>query len=353
MPSSTTVLTTRPWGIAPDGTAVQSFTLANEVLAVEVLSYGARVTSLLAPDRDGERADVVLGFAALAPYVEDTAFLGCTVGRYANRIAQGRFRLDGETYQLDRNDGPHTLHGGADGLWHRNWAAESLPDGVAFHVTSPAGEGGFPGTLSVVARYRLHGNRITLEYEATTDQTTVVNLTNHAYFNLAGEGSATVLDHELQIHADAFTPIDAQAIPLGDHEPVAGTAFDFTVPRALGERIHDPDPQLANGHGYDHNFVLRGERGVLHPAAAVHHRPSGRLLEIATTEPGVQCYSGNYLDGTTQGRSGRPYGWRSALCLETQHFPDSPNQPAFPSTVLRAGDTFRSTTVWMVSVRRE
>lgn len=350
MTSSAVTVTSRPWGIAPDGSAALSFSLANDELALEVLSFGARVTSLLAPDRAGNVGDVVLGFAALEPYTEHTAFLGCTVGRYTNRIARGRFALEGKTYQLSVNDGENTLHGGADGLWHRNWEGHVLPDGVEFRIESPDGDQGFPGKLQVTARYRLEGPKVVLEYEAVTDATTVVNLTNHAYFNLAGEGSATVLDHELQIEADAFTAIDGSAIPLGSNDPVAGTPFDFTAPRPVGERIHETHPQLINGRGYDHNFVLRGAAGSLRPAATVVHRESGRRLLVETTQPGVQFYSGNYLDGNLLGRSGRPYHWRSALCLETQHFPDSPNQPSFPSTVLRAGETFRSTTVWTLGV---
>lgn len=344
-------VTSRPFGIAPDGSAALSFLIRNDKLQLEVLSFGARVTSLLVPDRDGNLADIVLGFAALQPYMEDTAFLGCTVGRYANRIDKGRFTLNGKDYQLDTNDGANTLHGGSDGLWHRNWDARVLADGVEFNITSPDGDQGFPGTLSVTARYRLEGNQVVMEYEATTDQTTVVNLTNHAYFNLAGEGSATVLDHVLEIAADSFTAIDETAIPLGSNDPVAGTPFDFTSPRPIGERIHETHPQLLNGRGYDHNFVLRAGQGSSpHPAATVVHAASGRRLEVATTEPGVQFYSGNYLDGTRIGKAGSPYGFRSALCLETQHFPDSPNHPDFPNTVLQPDQTFRSTTTWTLGI---
>ena len=353
MPSSPVTVTTRPWGIAPDGSAAQSFTISNGTLQLEVLSFGARVTSLLAPDRDGNQGDIVLGYSALEPYVEDTAFLGCTVGRYANRIGRGRFTREGRTYQIDTNDGANTLHGGSDGLWHRNWNATVLADGVEFSLQSPDGDQGFPGALSVVARYRLEGSQIRMEYEATTDQTTVLNLTNHAYFNLAGEGSATVLDHELQIEADAFTGIDAEALPLGTNDPVAGTPFDFTAPHCIGDRIHEPHPQLVNGRGYDHNFVLRGDAGTLRTAATAIHPGTGRKLEVSTTEPGVQFYSGNYLDGSTVGKAGLPYHWRSAFCLETQHFPDSPNQPQFPSTVLHPGESFRSTTVWTLSTVTE
>lgn len=344
--ASAAVVTTRSWGISPDGSAAQSFTIANDALELEVLSFGARVTALRAPDRHGNQGDIVLGYSNLEQYLEDKAFLGCTVGRYANRIANGRFILQGQTYQLSVNDPPNTLHGGADGLWHRNWAATILPDGVEFSIQSPADDQGFPGAIAVTARYRLQGRQITMEYEASTDLTTVLNLTNHTYFNLAGEGTATVLDHVLQIHADAFTPTDDTGIPLGSNVPVAGTPFDFTQPHTVGERIHAADLQLQRGRGYDHNFVLRGDPGSLRPAAVAIDPGSGRRLEVSTTEPGVQFYSGNYLDGSTQGKSGSPYHWRSALCLETQHFPDSPNQPTFPSTVLEPGQVFHSTTAW-------
>lgn len=349
MAESTVHLTSRPWGIAPDGSAVQSYTLSNGVLTLEVLSFGARVTSLRVADREGNVADVVLGYAALATYQEDKAFLGCTVGRYANRIAQGRFSLGDETYQLEINNGPNTLHGGPTGLWNRNWEGHALPDGVEFRVTSPDGDGGFPGAVAVTARYRLEGNQVVMEYEGTTDKDTVLNLTNHAYFNLEGEGSASVLGHELQIEADAFTPISDDAIPLGGSEAVEGSPFDFRSARAISDGIHEPHPQLVSGKGYDHNFVLKGGGTELRKAARVVHPPSGRSLEVWTTEPGVQFYSGNYLDGSTVGKTGSPYVFRGAFCLETQHFPDSPNQPDFPSTLLRPGEIFRSTTVWKLN----
>ncbi len=347
MAASRTTVSSRPFGIAAaDGSLVQCFTIANDELRLEVITFGGRLVSLWAPDRDGNLSDVVLGYPGMEAYEADTAFLGCTVGRYANRIANGRFSLDGSTYALNRNDGANTLHGGADGLWHQNWATQVLPDGVELKLRSPAGAQGFPGTVEVTARYRLEGNTVCLEYEATTDQLTVLNLTNHAYFNLAGEGVDTVLDHELQIEADAFTPIDASALPLGGNQPVEATPFDFRTPRIIGSRIREEHPQLKNGRGYDHNFVLRGEPGSLHPAATAVHPLTGRKLEVATTEPGVQFYTGNYLDGSTVGKGGSPYLWRSAFCLETQHFPDSPNRPEFPSTVLRPGETMRSNTRW-------
>lgn len=344
-----TSVRSRPFGITPDGSVAQLFTLSNDVLTLEVTTYGGRLVALRAPDRAGNVSDVVLGYPGVEPYTEDTAFLGCTVGRYANRIANGRFALDGTTYELSRNDGANTLHGGAGGLWSRNWEGRALEDGIELTLNSPDGEDGFPGNVSVTASYRLHGNTVELGYQATTDQPTVLNLTNHAYWNLAGEGADTVLDHEVQIEADAFTPIDAQAIPLGGDRAVEGTPFDFRQLRAISERIREADTQLENGRGYDHNFVLRGEPGALRTAATVVHGPTGRKLEVLTTEPGVQFYSGNYLDGSTVGKNGSPYLWRSALCLETQHFPDSPNQAGFPTTVVRPGETLRSATRWVLT----
>jgi aldose 1-epimerase len=349
MATSAVNITSRAWGIAPDGSAVQSFRLTNGLLTLELLSFGGRVAALHVPDRDGNIADVVLGYNALEHYMEDTAFLGCTVGRYANRIAAGQFSLDGESYQLPRNNGPNTLHGGPTGFWNRNWDSQVLADGVEFRVASPDGDGGFPGQVEVVARFRLEDNQVVMEYEATTDKLTVLNLTNHAYFNLAGEGSTTVLDQQMQIEADAFTPINEDAIPTGGDQPVHGTPFDFLVPHAIGERIHETHPQLVSGKGYDHNFVLKGEG--LRRAARAEHTASGRSLEVWTTEPGVQFYSGNYLDGSTVGKGGSPYTFRSGFCLETQHFPDSPNHPEFPSTELKPGVTFRSSTVWKFNER--
>lgn len=346
MVTSATRVSQRPWGIAPDGSAVQCFTLANDDLQLEVISYGARVASVHVPDRHGNLSDVILGFGALEPYTRDKAFLGCTVGRYANRIAKGRFVLDGTEYTLSVNNGPNTLHGGADGLWHKNWTGTEIPGGVEFTLSSPDGDQGFPGAVSVVARFRLEGNSVDLEVEATTDRLTVVNLTNHAYFNLAGEGSGTILDHRLQINADGFTPVDETAIPLGEIAAVQGTPFDFTTPHAIGDHIHDADEQLNNGHGYDHNYVLRGEAGELRTAAVATDPVSGRRLTVQTTQPGMQFYTGNYLDSSMVGRGGSPYRFREGFCLETQHFPDSPNQPAFPSTELRPGEHFTTRTVW-------
>lgn len=342
--NSVTAVTGRQVGTYPEGSPVQSFTLSNDMLQLEILSYGARITSLTAPDRESVPADVVLGYADWQAYLTDDKFLGCTAGRFANRIKGGRFSLDGETYRLSVNNGPNTLHGGAGGFFRRNWEARVVDDGVSLSLVSEEGDQGFPGTLRATVTYRLQGDTVRIDYRATTDRPTVVNLTNHAYFNLAGEGSPSILDHELTLEADGFVPTDATGIPLGFLAPVKDTPFDFTAPRRVGERIEAEDEQLRAGSGYDHTFVLRGQEGVLRRAATVTHAGSGRRLEIATTEPGVQFYSGNYLSGSGGGRSGRPYERRSALCLETQHFPDSPNQTDFPTTTLRPGALFESTT---------
>ncbi len=339
----------RTAGAYSNGTPARIFTLSNGMLQMEVLTYGARLISLLAPDRDGKVADVVLGYADGSAYLTDDKFLGCTAGRFANRIAEGRFALDGKTYSLDINNGPNTLHGGAEGFHRRNWTAEPTEDGVRLTLVSPDGDGGFPGTLTATVQIRLAGDSIVLEYLATTDKPTVVNLTNHAYFNLAGEGFPSILDHRLVIHADRFLATDATGIPLGSPRAVAGTPFDFTEPHAMGERIGEENEQIRCGTGYDHTFVLHGPSGELKLAATVTHPASGRRLDIATTEPGVQFYSGNYLNGSGSGQSGRPYGRRSAFCLETQHFPDSPNRPEYPTTVLRPGEEFRSITTLKLS----
>ena len=342
-------VTRSPFGKLPDGTAVESFTLRNaHGVEVRAITYGAIIVSLRVPDRAGRLDDVVLGHDDLAGYVAKPAYFGAVVGRYGNRIAKGRFTLDGKTYTLATNNGPNHLHGGRRGFDKVVWKAEpsATAASVTLRYTSPDGEEGYPGTLAARVTYTLTDkDELVFEYAATTDKATPLNLTQHSYFNLAGAGSgADILGHELTLDADRFTPVDATLIPLGTLATVSGTPFDFRKPTAIGARIGQDDEQLKRGGGYDHNFVINGE-GLRHAARVVDPK-TGRTMDVATTEPGVQFYSGNFLDGTITGKGGTVYKRRSALCLETQHFPDSPNQPDFPSTVLRPGETFRSTTVF-------
>lgn len=349
------------FGQLPDGRATQLYTLRHtNGFQAEISDFGGTVVRLLAPDRDGKLADVVLGFDSIEPYPKRSPFFGAIVGRVGNRIAGGTFTLDGETYTLATNNSPAgrpcTLHGGVVGFDKVLWDATiTTRDGMpALRLTyaSKDGEEGFPGTLNVEVVYSLTpDNGLRIDYTATTDKPTPVNLTNHSYFNLRGEGEGTILDHEVTIQAARYTPVGAGLIPTGELAPVAGTPFDFTTPHRVGERIGQRDPQLENANGYDHNFVLDAARGQLALAATVFEPESGRVLEVLTTEPGVQFYSGNFLNGRLTGKSGKPYVFRGALCLETQHFPDSVNQPSFPSTVLRPGETYRSTTVYRFSTR--
>jgi len=348
----------KAFGKTTSGESVELYTLSRAGAAtVAITNLGGFVVSMLAPDRAGRSADVTLGFTGLSGYLADTSYFGCLVGRYANRIAKAAFSLDGKRYALSANDGPNTLHGGPTGFCRRLWAAKvkSGQDGDALELTyvSRDGEEGYPGTLTATVVYSLREDGgLVIDYSATTDAPTVVNLTNHAYFNLAGEGEGTILDHELQLEADAFTPVDATLIPTGELRPVAGTPFDFRKPVAIGARIDAADEQMKFGRGYDHNFVVRGSPGTLRLAARVVDKKSGRELEMFTTEPGVQFYTGNFLDGKTLGKAGKPYLKRGALCLEAQHYPDSPNQPAFPSAVLRPGQVYRQTTVYRLSVAK-
>ena len=345
----------KPFGQSAAGQSFL-FTLAREgAPTVVVTNQGGFVVSILAPDRAGKTADVTLGYADYSGYQTAKDYLGCLVGRYANRIARGEFALDGKKYTLARNNGPNTLHGGPTGFQTRLWTPKvvSGPDGDALELTyvSKDGEEGYPGTLTAKVVYSLRKDGgLVLDYTATTDAPTIVNLTNHAYFNLAGEGQGTILGQEMQIEADGYTPVDATLIPTGKTQPVEGTPFDFRKPVAIGARIDAADEQLKAGGGYDHNFVLRGKSGELRLAARVRDPKSGRVLEVFTTEPGIQFYSGNFLDGTAVGKSGQPYVRRAAFCLEAQHFPDSPNQPSFPPVVLRPGQTYRQTTVYRVTV---
>ncbi|MEV7422433.1 MULTISPECIES: aldose epimerase family protein [unclassified Streptomyces] len=338
------------FGRLPDGTKVHRWTLENGGTRLRVLSYGGIVQSLEIPDRRGRYANVSLGFDNLDDYLTATTFFGALIGRYGNRIAGGRFTLDGRTYQLPLNDGPNSLHGGTKGFDTRVWDVEpfSAATGVGLVLSrvSPDGEMGYPGTLRVKVTYTLTPRGTwRIDYAATTDRPTVVNLTNHTYFNLAGEGSGDVYGHELTLDASRYTPVDTTLIPTGELAKVAGTPFDFRGGKAVGRDIRTGHPQLLRGQGFDHNWVLdKGVTASARPAATLRDPGSGRTLRLATTEPGVQFYSGNFVVGTLIGTSGRIYRQGDGMCLETQHFPDSPNQPSFPSTVLRPGATYRSTT---------
>jgi aldose 1-epimerase len=350
------------FGTLADGQTVDAYTLRNaHGVEIRAITYGGIITSVNVPDRRGAMADVVLGFGSLDGYLTQHPFFGAIVGRYGNRIGKGRFSLDGAEYTLATNNGPNHLHGGVKGFDKHVWAAAPLAGktGVTFTRTSADGEEGYPGTLTVSVTYELtDSNELVVDYHATTDKATPVNLTQHSYFNLAGEGSGDILGHEMQINANRYTPVDDTLIPTGELAPVDGTPFDFRQPTAIGARIDGDHPQLKNGQGYDHNWVLNrttdgaadGAPAKLELAARVLEPTSGRTLEVRTTEPGVQFYAGNFLDGKLTGKSGRPYPRRSGLCLETQHFPDSPNKPTFPSTILRPGQEYRSRTVFLFGV---
>ena len=341
-----------PFGQLADGAEVSLYTLVNaHGMVVKITDFGAIITELHAPDRAGVLADVVLGFDTLAPYVAPNPYFGATIGRYGNRIADGRFELDGEIFQLDVNDGANHLHGGSRGFHTVLWQAAPDQEGLTLTYRSADGEQGYPGNLDVTLRYELtDDNALLMRCSAVTDRATPVNLTQHSYFNLAGGGD--ILAHELTIHADAFTPIDAALIPTGALAPVAGTPFDFRSPRPIGERIAQPDKQLRRGAGYDHNFVLDKLGGRMTLAARVREPVTGRILELYTEEPGLQFYSGNFLDGSLSGK-GRSIDYRSGFCLEPQHFPDSPNQPAFPSTILRPGERYATESRFKFSVENQ
>lgn len=328
------------------------YTLANKNgVSAKITNYGGIVMSLNVPDKSGQFSDVVLGFETAEDYLKPHPYFGALIGRYGNRIAKGKFTLEGKEYILAQNDGPNSLHGGLKGFDKVIWDAKPLdtPAGPALELTylSQDGEEGYPGNLLVKIIYTLtHDNELRIDYTATSDETTVINLTHHSYFNLAGADTGTILDHELLLNAAHFTPVNQTLIPTGEIRPVAGTPFDFTQPTKIGLRINQDDEQLKFGLGYDHNWVLNSSDGSLALAARVSEPGSGRVMEVWTTEPGIQFYSGNFLDGSNIGKGGKVYQHRYGFCLETQHFPDSPNQPNFPSTVLKASQTYTSTTVY-------
>ncbi|HSE22553.1 MAG TPA: aldose epimerase family protein [Pyrinomonadaceae bacterium] len=351
-------ITRESFGKTADGESVDVFTLTNNLgMQARITNYGAIVVSLKTPDRTGKMDDVVLGFNDLESYLKGHPYFGAIVGRYGNRIAKGRFTLNGVEYKLAVNNGENHLHGGIKGFDKVVWTAKEMRTkmGPALSLTyiSKDGEEGYPGTVTATVVYTLtNNNELKLDYTITTDKDTVTNLTHHSYFNLAGEGNGDILSHILTLNAARFTPTDAGSIPTGELKAVAGTPFDFLKPTVIGKRINEQDQQLQFGGGYDHNFIVNGKAGTLRSAATVYEPTSGRVLEVWTTEPGVQFYTGNFLDGTLTGKSGKVYQKRFGFCLETQHYPDSPNHPAFPTTTLKKGATYRSTTVYRFKVRK-
>jgi aldose 1-epimerase len=359
-PAAKSSVKIQPFGAIASGEKTDLYVLTNgRGMTVAITNYGATVVSIKVPDRARKFADIVLGFDTAKEYEDGTAHIGGTIGRYANRVAHGSFTLAGKTYTLPKNDGENTLHGGLHGFDKKIWAAREVPnkEGVAVEFTyvSPDGEEGFPGTMTVTVDFTLLNakNELRIDYSASTDKPTVVNLTNHSYFNLAGQGNGDILSQTLQLNASKFTPVDAGLIPTGELRSVKGTPFDFTRPVAVGERINEEDEQLKLGRGYDHNWVLDRKTGfsAVELAAVARDPKSGRVLEVLTTEPAIQFYTGNFLDGTAHGKEGKVYERRHAFCLETQHFPDSPNHAGFPSTTLFPSRPFHSTTILRFSVK--
>jgi aldose 1-epimerase len=350
------VIKKEAFGATPDGQSVDLYTMANvHGMEVRTMNYGGIVVSWRVPDRKGMSADIVLGYDDLQPYLTNKPYFGALIGRYGNRIANGKFKLDGVEYQLAKNNGSNSLHGGLKGFNKVLWRTEPVETargvGVTLSYTSKDGEEGFPGNLKTKVTYTLTDqDELIFDYEATTDKATPVNLTHHGYFNLAGEGNGDALQHELMLNTDRFTPVDKTLIPTGALRSVTGTPLDFTRPTAIGERINDNFEQLTLAGGYDHNFVVNRKGSGLELAARVYEPNSGRVMEVLTTEPGIQFYSSNFLDGE-KGKKGHIYNKHAALCLETQHFPDSPNHPEFPSTILRPGQTYHSQTVYKFSTK--
>lgn len=328
---------------------MQNYTLTNaNGMEVKIISYGGIITSIRVPDRSGTLANVVLGFDNPDDYVARNPYFGTITGRYANRIAGAKFTLNGTEYRLEANDGPNTLHGGVKGFDKQQWTGKEIKNGVELSYVSPDGEGGFPGTLTATVTYTLtDANELRIDYKATTDKPTVVNLTNHSYFNLAGNGAGSIENHVLMINADRYTPVNETLIPTGELATVEGTPFDFRTPKRIGEEIRSAHPQMVLARGYDHNFVLnRSDDTSLALAARVQDPSSGRVMEVYTREPAIQLYTANFIDGTLVGSSGGTYRQGDALCLETQHYPDSPNQPDFPSTLLNPDEHYQTTTVF-------
>ena len=345
-------VTKQSFGKTPSGENVDIYTLRNRNgVETQITNYGAIVVSLKVPDRKGAMGDVVLGFSDFDQYLKNDPYFGAIIGRYGNRIAKGRFKLDGAEYTLAVNNGENHLHGGIKGFDKVVWTGRQLTTkagpAVVLTYLSKDGEEGYPGNLRVRVTYRLtHQNDLRIDYVATTDKATVINLTHHSYFNLLGEGNDDILNHRVRINANRFLPTDAGSIPTGELRSVIGTPFDFLKFTPIGERINQDNEQLELGNGYDHTWIINGRPGTLRFAAAAHEPSTGRMMEVWTTEPGMQFYTGNFLDGTLTGKAGKPYPRRSGFCFETQHYPDAPNQPSFPTTTLRPGATYRSTTIY-------
>jgi aldose 1-epimerase len=353
MSSSSGTVSPLPFGKTSSGQPVTIYKLVNPKGAeVEIMDLGATIVSLKVPDKDGKLGDVVLGFDNVADYQSKSPYFGCATGRYANRIANGKFTLEGKEYKLAINNGPNSLHGGKVGFDKKIWQKVAGGNGgasVTFQMVSPDGEEGYPGALTTQITYTwTDANELKIDYKATTDKTTVLNLTNHSYFNLGGAGNGNILDHELTLFCSNYTPTDDTAIPTGEIKKVAGTPMDFTSPHTIGARINDEYKSLKQGKGYDHNFIIDGSG--LRKAAVVRDPKSGRTMTVKTTEPAVQLYTANFMDGATKGKGGKVYAHRGAFCLETQHYPDSPNKPSFPSTVLKPGDAYESTTIYAFGV---
>ena len=345
------------WGTLPDGREVALYTLTNaNGMVVTVSEWGAAVQSIVVPDRDGNLEDIVLGYPSLEGYLGDATYQGYTIGRYGNRIGKGQFTIDGQTYQVTQNDGENSLHGGTLGFHKKLWSSEIVKQegavGVAMSLSSPDGEEGYPGNIDVKATFTLNDqNELKIAYEGTTDKPTILNMTHHMYYNLTGDYKNSILDHELRIAADTITPVDNQLIPTGEYMLVDSTSFDFQTATAIGARINDEDEQLKFGGGYDHNWVFTDADGSMKLQVSLYEPKSGRLMEISTEEPGIQFYSGNFLDGTIIGKRGEKYEFRHGMCLEPQHFPDSPNHPNFPSTLLEPGETYQTASILKFSAK--
>ncbi len=351
------IMTKTAFGNLPDGREVFQYTLGNRSgVTAQIINYGATVTSLRVPDRNGKMEDVVLGYDSLRGYIEDTAYFGSIVGRYGNRIGKGRFQLDGKQYQLSINDGENHLHGGTQGfnkvLWDTRVLSDSTEPSLQLQYVSRDGEEGYPGTVTLKVTYTLSdANELRIDYEGTADQPTILNPTHHSYFNLSGSFTETILNHLLMIEADHITPVDKGLIPTGEIASVKNTPMDFRRPAPIGAHINDVNEQLAFGRGYDHNWVLRGESGRIRKVAELYESTSGRLMSVFTDQPGLQFYSGNFLDGTAKGKSGIAYQHRTGLCLEAQAFPDTPNKPQFPPVTLNPGQIYRQTTIYQFAAK--